>query len=128
VAVRKLPAGIHPLSLITVVCAVGALCHLPFFAYEMASSVQIVFSTKTFVSLAYVAIFPSVVAILLWNSAIGRIGPSRAGFYMYLTPVYATIFAIPLLGESIGMYHIVGAVLIVIGVTLSSRKPKATSR
>jgi drug/metabolite transporter (DMT)-like permease len=127
VAVRKLPAGIHSLSLITVVCAVGALCHVPFFAYEMASGVQIVLSPKTFVSLAFVAIFPSVVAILLWNSAIGRIGPSRAGVYMYLTPVYAAIFAIPLLGESIGVYHVVGGVLIIIGVTLSSRKTKAAS-
>lgn len=124
VAVRRLPEGIHPLSLITMVCTVGAICHIPFFGYEMASGVPVVLSTKTIVSLAFVAIFPSVVAILLWNSAIGRIGPSRAGFYMYLTPVYAAIFAIPLLGETIGMYHIVGAVLIVIGVTLSSRKPK----
>lgn len=127
VAVRKLPEGIHPLSLITVICAVGALCHVPFFGYEMASGVPVVLSTKTMVSLGFVAIFPSVVAILLWNTAIGRIGPSRAGFYMYLTPVYAAIFAIPLLGESIGVYHVVGAVLIVIGVTLSSRKPKAAS-
>ena len=105
----------------------GALCHVPFFAYEMASGVQIVLSPKTFVSLAFVAIFPSVVAILLWNSAIGRIGPSRAGVYMYLTPVYAAIFAIPLLGESIGVYHVVGGVLIITGVTLSSRKTKAAS-
>ena len=124
VAIKKLPQGIHQMSLITVVCAVGALCHVPFFAYEMASGVQIVLSPKTFVSLAFVAIFPSVVAILIWNSAIGRIGPSRSAFYMYLTPVFAAIFAIPLLGESIGVYHIIGAVLIVIGVTLASRKAR----
>jgi len=127
VAVRRLPQGIHPLSLITVVCTVGALCHVPFFGYEMASGASVVLSTKTLISLGFVAIFPSVVAILLWNSAISRIGPSRAGFYMYLTPVYAAVFAIPLLGETIGIYHIVGAVLIVIGVTLSSRKAKAAS-
>jgi drug/metabolite transporter (DMT)-like permease len=77
---------------------------------------------KAWVSLAFVAIFPSVCAILLWNSAIARIGPSRAGFYMYLTPVYAAIFAIPLLGEAIGIFHIVGAILIIIGVTMSSQK------
>ena len=41
---------------------------------------------------------------------------------MYLTPVYAAIFAIPLLGETIGVFHIVGAILIIIGVTMSSRK------
>ena len=124
IAIKKLPQGIHPLSLLTVVCAVGALCHAPFVAYEMASGEQAVLSTKTFVSLAFVAVFPSVVAILIWNIAIGRIGPSRSAFYMYLTPVFAAMFAIPLLGESIGVYHIIGAVLIVIGVTLSSRKAR----
>ena len=124
IAIKKLPQGIHPLSLLTVVCAVGALCHAPFVAYEIASGEQAVLSTKTFVSLAFVAVFPSVVAILIWNIAIGRIGPSRSAFYMYLTPVFAAMFAIPLLGESIGVYHIIGAVLIVIGVTLSSRKAR----
>lgn len=124
IAVKKLPEGIHPLSLITVVCAVGALCHAPFVAYEIASGEQAALTTKTFVSLAFVAVFPSVVAILIWNFGINRIGPSRSAFYMYLTPVFAAMFAIPLLGESIGVYHIIGAVLIVIGVTLSSRKAR----
>ena len=127
IAIKKLPQGIHPLSLLTLVCAVGALCHTPFVAYEMASGEMAVLSTKTFVSFAFVAVFPSVVAILIWNIAIGRIGPSGSAFYMYLTPVFAAIFAIPLLGETIGIYHVVGAVLIVIGVTLSSQKPKSVS-
>ena len=104
------------------VCAVGALFHVPFVAYELASGAQVALTVKSLVSLTFVAIFPSVVAILIWNSAIGRIGPSRSAFYMYLTPVFAAIIAIPLLGESIGVYHIIGAVLIVIGVTLASRK------
>ncbi len=43
---------------------------------------------------------------------------------MYLTPVFAAIFAVPFLGESIGMFHILGAALIVGGVTMSSRSPK----
>ena len=122
VAVKRLPDGFHPLSLITVICAVGAICHIPFFIYELVSGIAVIWSVKAVVSLGFVAIFPSVCAILLWNSAIARIGPSRAGFYMYLTPVYAAIFAIPLLGESVGIFHLVGAVLIIIGVTLSSRK------
>ena len=90
----------------------------------MASGVPVVLSTKTIVSLGFVAIFPSVVAILLWNSAISRIGPSRAGIFMYLTPVYAAVFSVPLLGETISIFHIIGGAVIIAGVTLSSRKPK----
>ena len=124
VTVKTLPPGLHPLSLLTVVCAVGAVCHGPFVAYEIATGEQVVLSVKSAVSLTFLAIFPSVVAILIWNNAIGRIGPSESTFYMYLIPVFTAILAIPLLGESIDVYHIVGAILIVIGVTLASRKAR----
>jgi len=110
--------------LLTVVCTVGAVCHGPFVAYEIATGEQVVLSVKSVVSLTFLAIFPSVVAILIWNNAIGRIGPSKSTFYMYLIPVFTAILAIPLLGESIDVYHIVGAILIIIGVTLASRKAR----
>lgn len=125
IAVKRLPYRFNPLSLLFIVCAVGALCHLPFFAWEVASGQLPVPGTTALVSLAFVALFPSVVAILFWNFAISRLGPSRAGFYLYLTPVFAAAFAIPLLGESLGSYHIIGAALIVAGVTVSTRKAKA---
>ena len=128
VSIKKMPDGIHPLSLLTVICAVGALCHVPFVAYEITSGEQVVLSAKSAVSLTFLAIFPSVVAILIWNSAIARIGPSRSTLYMYLIPVFTAVLAIPLLGELIGVYHVVGAVLIVIGVTLASRKARRASR
>jgi drug/metabolite transporter (DMT)-like permease len=124
VTIKKLPAGLHPLSLLTVICAVGAFCHVPFVAYEMAAGEQVVVSVKSAVSLTFLAIFPSVVAILIWNSAIGRIGPSRSTFYMYLIPVFTAVLAVPLLGESIGVYHVVGTGLIIVGVTLASRKAR----
>ena len=121
--VKKLPAGLHPLSLLTVICAVGAVYHAPFVVYELVSGEHIVPSIKSLVSLAFLAVFPSVVAILIWNSAISRIGPSRSTLYMYLIPVFTAVLAIPLLGESIDVYHIAGAALIVAGVTLASRRP-----
>lgn len=128
VVVKSLPGSLHPLSLITVVCIVGGLCHFPFFVYECVSGFAVIWGAKAIVSLGFVAFFPSVCAILFWNAAIARIGPTRAGFYMYLTPVFAALFAVPFLGETIGVYHIAGAFLIVIGVTLSSRKPKVLDK
>ena len=127
VAVKRLPYKFHPLSLLTIVCAVGALCHLPFFLGEVAMGELPTPGVTAAVSLLFVAIFPSVVAIMFWNFAIARLGPARAGFYLYLTPVFAAAFGIPLLGESIGSYHIIGGALIVVGVTVSTRKPKAAS-
>ena len=127
IAVKRLPPGIHPLSLLTCVCAVGSIIHVPFFVTEIATGQIPSPSPVTFVSLAFVAVFPSIVAIMCWNNAIARLGAPRAGYYMYLTPVFAAIFGIPLLGETISAFHIVGGAVIIAGVTLSSRKPKAAA-
>jgi len=124
IVIKLLPGTLHPLTVMTIICAVGALCHLPFFVYEISLGGAVNWGVKAWTCLGFVAIFPSICAIFLWNYAIVRIGPNRAGFYMYLTPVFAAIFAVPFLGEDIGMFHILGAALIVGGVTLSSRNPK----
>lgn len=122
IAIRRLPYTFHPLSLLTIICAVGGLCHLPFFAWEIAHGAYPAPGMTSVVSLLFVAIFPSVIAIMCWNFAIARLGPSRAGFYLYLTPVTAAAFGIPLLGETLGWYHVIGAAVIVAGVTVSTRK------
>jgi drug/metabolite transporter (DMT)-like permease len=127
IVIMRLPPGIHPLSLLTCVCAVGAIIHLPFFAFEVATGQLPIPGPVAYVSLAFVAIFPSVIAIMCWNAAIARVGPPRAGYYMYLTPVAAAIFGIPLLGETVSLFHIVGGAVIIAGVTLSSLKSKSKS-
>lgn len=128
VTVRRMSPGYHPMTLLTLICAVGAVIHAPFFIVEMATEPPIRASLTAVVSLAYVAIFPSVVAIMCWNNAIRKLGAPRAGFYMYLVPVFAALVAIPLLGEGIGLYHLIGATVIVAGVTLSTRKPRVTGQ
>ena len=125
VAARLMPREVHTLTLLTMVCAVGAAFHVPFFAVELIEEGLPPASTRAIVSLLFVALFPSVVAILGWNVAIARLGPSRAGFYMYLVPVFSAAIAVPFLGETLNVYHLIGAALIIGGVTVSSRKPKA---
>ena len=124
VAARLMPKEIHTLTLLTMVCAVGAACHVPFFAVELIEDGLPPASARAVVSLLFVAFFPSVVAILGWNVAIARLGPSRAGFYMYLVPVFSAAIGVPFLGETLNAYHLIGAALIIGGVTVSSRKPR----
>ena len=118
-----MPKEVHTLTLLTMVCAVGAMCHVPFFAVELAQEGLPPLSTKAVVSLVFVAFFPSVVAILGWNLAIARLGPSRAGFYMYLVPVFSAAISVPFLGETLSAFHLIGVALIIGGVTVSTRKP-----
>ena len=127
VTVRRMTRGYHPLTLLTLVCAVGAAVHAPFFAVELLSDEPFRASLRAAVSLVFVAIFPSVVAIMGWNLAIRTLGPPRTGFYMYLVPVIAAVVAVPLLGEAIGIYHLIGGALIVAGVSVSTRRPRSAA-
>ena len=124
VAARLIPREMHTLTLLTMICAVGSMFHVPFFVVELIQDGLPPLSTKAVVSLVFVALFPSVVAILGWNIAIARLGPSRAGFYMYLVPVFSAAIGVPFLGETLSAFHLIGAALIIGGVTVSSRKPK----
>lgn len=121
IAIRRLPKSFHPMTVLTGVFAVGALCHAPFVAAEIAGG-QFVQPTMTaLIGLLFVALLPSIVAIAFWNDGIARLGVNRSGFYMYLVPIFSAALAALFLDERIETYHLVGCILIVIGVTLSTR-------
>ncbi len=64
----------------------------------------------------YLALICSVVAYLVFNSAIIDLGPSKAAIYQYLEPFFAIILAIVLLGEPLTIPFAVGALFIITGI------------
>lgn len=63
-------------------------------------------------------IFPSVLAYQFWNSALKKISANRVGIFLYLIPLYTTAISILLFGESLRLYHVLGGLLIFVGVLL----------
>ncbi len=76
--------------------------------------------TGVFVVL-FIGLFPGVVAISLWIKGIKAVGAAAAGYYLNLVPVFAALFAVPVLGEAPGWYHLAGALLICAGIFLAVR-------
>jgi drug/metabolite transporter (DMT)-like permease len=64
-------------------------------------------------SLAYAVVFAGIVANLLYFTAIGRVGPSRAAVYQYLQSFLAVLFAVILLGEHITLVQVLGGIVVV---------------
>jgi len=120
VLVRKLPRAIDPLALLFAICAVGGAVHLPLLIVELAMGYVVQFTERAAVGLVFVALFPSIVAILCWNTGIKQLGPSVSSVYMYLVPVFTAALGALLLGERIAHFHVIGAVLIIAGVTLTT--------
>ena len=73
-------------------------------------------------SLLYVAIGPSLLAYRAWGAGVSRVGPTVAGFFSNLTPLFAALMSATLLGEPPHLYHLAGFVLIVGGILVSSRR------
>jgi drug/metabolite transporter (DMT)-like permease len=72
--------------------------------------------------LLYVAIGPAIIAYRAWGIGVGRVGPTIAGFFSNLTPLFAALMSAAFLGEAPHLYHAVAFVLIVGGIVVSSRK------
>ena len=73
-------------------------------------------------ALIYVAVGPSLLAYRCWGIGVARVGPTVAGFFNNLTPLFAAVLSATLLGEAPQLYHAAGFVLIVGGIWVSSRR------
>lgn len=69
--------------------------------------------------LLYSAIFAIVVAYIIWNSGVKKIGGARTSLYSNLIPVIGTITAALVLGEAITPLKVVGAAVIFVGLHLA---------
>ncbi len=121
---RKRP-NIHWLSYTAVTFFVGALVVTPFYAVEHLMVRQVQPTLVTFLAVAYVAIFPGLLAYIFFNRGVQLIGSTRAGVFLHLVPLFGTLLAIGLLGEELRLFHLTGFALILLGVWLASRKPGA---
>ena len=74
---------------------------------------------------AQFTITASVIAPILWAVGLQRGEASRAGLYLYLTPLFGVVVSAILLDEPITLGTIAGGGLIVAGVTLCTRAPAA---
>ena len=124
VVVARVPRELDRTALLQATMTLGAIMLLPVYLWETNADRSVDFNWPTIGAVLYVAVFPSIIAIHLVNTAIPAIGPARAGIFNYLQPLFVAAIAIPVLGENLDWYHLVALVLVAIGVIISSRPRK----
>jgi drug/metabolite transporter (DMT)-like permease len=123
--VRKKPAGISSLVFLWVVFALGTICLVPFYIYELMHSVPVHWHGSMWAAIVYLGIGNSIIAFLSWNASIARLGASGTALFANLIPVFSTIEAILFLGEEFTRVHLVSGLLIVAGLVVANlRKPR----
>jgi drug/metabolite transporter (DMT)-like permease len=76
-------------------------------------------SAAVWAALVYVAVFPSVIAYRCWGLGVARAGPALAAFFVNLSPLFAALMSIALLGEWPRPYHGAAFAFIVAGIAVS---------
>jgi len=120
VLLRKFPP-VHAVSFLSATIIIGMLQLVPFYLWELASTSGFEVTLPVAGAIAYVAVFPSIVAYYGYNLGIAAIGPNRAGLYIYLQPLFGSAMAIVFLGEVLLWYHVVGGLVIAAGIAMASR-------
>lgn len=101
---------------------IGTLILFPFFIYELINpNITIVWSITSVSAIFYTGIFASIVSFVCWNIGVVRIGANKAGIYLNLIPVFATLFAVLFIGESLLLFQFIGGMFVILGVYLSSK-------
>jgi len=112
------------LTLVHVICTFGLICVFPQFFYEFSQGQFIEFNTNLFYILIFLALFPSIGSYYCWAGAVSIIGANRAGIFLSLIPLFSTIMAIAFYKEQFQFFHLIGAILIIIGLFLSNKEIK----
>jgi drug/metabolite transporter (DMT)-like permease len=120
-ALRWRPAGLDALSFLAYFALVALAPVGVFMLGELAAGLRMVVNAQTIAALAFVAIFPALLAYHFWNLGVAKAGAARAGVFMYLLPVFGAVLSVAFLGERFELYHAVGMALIFAGVAIAAR-------
>ncbi len=117
-ALRHRPA-VAPMVFLAAIVPAAALSALPAVVAELVQGRAALPTLQGLAVIAYVGLFPSLLAQAYYVRAVELIGAARAGLYTNLTPVFGAGLAWLGLGEHFGWHHAVALVLVVAGIGLS---------
>ena len=121
---RKKKLELSQLSLLQTIISAGLVFLLPAYLIELSLGYRTNIHLPFILTLTYVVLFPGLASFILWIKGISIIGSNRAGIFLHLIPIFSTIFAIIIFKEKFMLYHLIGAILIISGIILSSKKNK----
>lgn len=122
VLLKRRPAQLDPLALLSATILVGALVVLPFWLWEHVQVRPMHWSQTGVLMVIYAAIFPSTLAYFFWNKAVAEVGAATSGQFIHLMPLFGSGLAVLLLDEQPGWPHLAGALFILGGIVLAEAK------
>lgn len=122
------PTDMSCVGLLGAQLTVAVVALFPFLVLEYIAGARATWSMSAFAAMLYVGLAASLLANLLYMFGIARVGPTRAGMFIHLVPMYGAILSVTLLGENLHIYHAVGMLAILAGLAWSNIAAAICSR
>jgi drug/metabolite transporter (DMT)-like permease len=100
----------------------GAVSLFPFYIIEELMFQRTSFTSEFFTWVTFAAVFPGIVAFILYAKVQEKLGASLTGFTLYVFTVYAAIYGFLLFDENLESYHYIGTILVFFGLYLAKKK------
>ena len=121
---KKKKIELSQASLLEVIISAGLILLLPAYLIEMSLGFNLNINLPFILTLSYVVLFPGLASFICWIKGIALIGSNRSGIFLHLMPIFSTVLAILIFKEQFMKFHLFGALFIIGGIFLSSRKEK----
>ena len=112
--------ALDPLHSTAIVATVSAALYLPVYALFLDPGIADLAWGTIAIQVGFQGVLTSVVSLLVFSIAIGRIGASRTSALTALVPAAAALLAIPVLDEWPSLVQVVGILTGTLGVALAS--------
>ena len=122
---KAIMADLSPLVSISYASVIGALSLFTPAYYEGIMSDFLHYSKLDWLSIVYLGLFGTVIGFVWYYQGIKTIGPMKASQFINFVPVSAVLFAFFMLGEPITLSLFIGALLVISGVYVTNRTPRA---
>jgi drug/metabolite transporter (DMT)-like permease len=121
VALKRRPTRLQPTPFMAAVALLGTLMLLPAAWLEGGLRSGAGPFVQHLAAIAYIGVFASALAYVMWNQSVARNGASITGFVLYTQPAFALAFCRVFLDQPVLPYHWTGLALLVAGVVLVTR-------
>ncbi len=118
---KKKKFDLSQISLLQTIISAGLVLLLPAYLVEMSLGYKVDIHLPFILTLSYVVLFPGLASFFFWIKGISIIGSNRSGIFLHLMPIFSTIMAILIFKEKFMIFHLIGAILIITGIILSSK-------
>jgi len=119
---RGWTSAFGPLARLTLIAAGGALVLVPFTAWEALAWLPTELSWRSAALVLAAALLPGVGAYGAFSLMQRALGAARVSMVLYLSPLYTAVVGWFVLGEAIELFHGVGALMILPGIWLATRR------